>query len=81
MASGFIFQPLFGWMMQLQWDHQMVNGVPVYSANDFNNAMWIIPIAFVIGLVISFFIKETYCRSQDYTPHPTAVPCPAPLSF
>ncbi len=67
MSSGFIFQPLFGWMMQLQWDHQMQNGVPVYSAHDFNNAMWIIPIGFVIGLIISFFIKETYCRSQEFT--------------
>jgi predicted MFS family arabinose efflux permease len=67
MSSGFIFQPLFGWMMQLDWDHQVVNGVPVYSAHDFNNAMWIIPIGFLIGLIISFFIKETYCRSQEFT--------------
>lgn len=66
MASGFISQPLFGWMMELQWDHQMVNGVPLYSAHDFNNAMWIIPIAFVAGLIISFFIKETHCRSQEF---------------
>lgn len=67
MSSGFIFQPLFGWMMELQWDHQVVGGVPVYSANDFNNAMLIIPIGFVLSLVISFFIKETYCRSQEFT--------------
>lgn len=69
MSSGFIFQPLFGWMMQLQWDHRIVAGIPVYSAHDFNNAMWIMPIAFVIGLFISFFIKETYCRSQEFTAH------------
>lgn len=71
MCSGFIFQPLFGWMMQLQWNHETVNGVPVYSANDFNNAMWIIPIAFVVGLIISFFIRETYCRSHDFTAQST----------
>ncbi len=71
MSSGFIFQPLFGWMMQLQWNHQLVNGIPVYSANDFNNAMWLIPISFVIGLLLSFFIKETYCRSQEFHPQST----------
>lgn len=71
MSSGFIFQPLFGWMMQLQWDHQIINGVPIYSAKDFNNAMWIIPIGFVLGLIISFFIKETYCRSQEFTAQST----------
>ena len=70
MCSGFIFQPLFGWMMQLQWDHQMQNGTPIYSANDFKNAMWLIPIAFVIGLILSFFIKETYCRSQEFIAQP-----------
>lgn len=67
MSSGFIFQPLFGWMMSLQWDHRMVNGVPIYSAQDFNNAMWIMPIAFIVGLAVSFFIKETHCRSQEFT--------------
>jgi MFS family permease len=67
MSSGFIFQPLFGWMMELQWNHQIVNGVPVYSAHDFNNAMWIIPIGFVIGFMVSLFIKETHCRSQEFT--------------
>jgi len=71
MCSGFVFQPLFGWMMQLEWNHQVVNGVPVYSAHDFNNAMVIIPVAFVIGLIISFFIKETYCRSQEFVAQST----------
>ena len=71
MSSGFIFQPLFGWMMQLQWDHQTVNGVPVYSAHDFNNAMWIIPIGFVLGFIISLFIKESYCRSEEFTAQST----------
>jgi MFS family permease len=64
MCSGFIFQPLFGWMMELQWDHRVINGVRIYSAHDFNNAMWIIPIGFAVGFLISLFIKETYCSSQ-----------------
>lgn len=62
MVSGAIFQPLFGWVMEVNWDHKVVDGVSIYAAQDFNNAMLIIPIAFVVGLVIAFLIKETYCQ-------------------
>jgi len=64
MVGGVVFQPLFGWFMELNWDHTIVNGVRVYAASDFSFAMLIMPIAFIISLLISFFIKETYCKSQ-----------------
>jgi len=64
MSSGFIFQPFFGWMMERSGAHNIVNGVPVYTAQDFYHAMWIMPIGFVIALVITGFIRETYCRAQ-----------------
>jgi MFS family permease len=65
MCSGAIFQPLFGWIMQLHWDGTVVNNVPIYSAQDFNYAMLVMPVAFVVGLVIAFLIKETYCQGQS----------------
>lgn len=66
MASGFIIPPLFGWLMERASGgvHVMVNGVAVYSPSDFNHAMLIMPISIVVALVIAFFIRETYCRSQ-----------------
>ncbi len=64
MSSGVIFQPLFGWAMQLHWDHTMMDGAPVYAASDILNAMLIIPVAFVVALFASFLIKETYCKLQ-----------------
>lgn len=70
MSSGLVFQPLFGWMMEWQWDKKMLNGLPVYSPQDFNNAMWIIPIGFIIALIITFFIKETNCRSIEFSGYP-----------
>lgn len=69
MSSGFIFQPLFGWMIEWQWDKKVVNGLPVYSPQDFNHAMWIIPIGFIAGLIILLFIKETHCRPIEFAPH------------
>lgn len=64
MASGFISQPFFGWLMEQTNDHVIVNGVVNYTAQDFNHAMLIMPIAFVIALITTVFIRETYCRSQ-----------------
>ncbi len=63
MISGFIFQPFFGWVMELNGAHHIVNGVIIYSEQDYYYAMWIMPIAFVIALITTFFIRETYCNA------------------
>ncbi len=64
MASGFIIPPFFGWLMEASGKHQVVNGVSIYSVQDFNHAMLIMPIAFIVALIITFFMRETYCQSQ-----------------
>jgi MFS family permease len=64
MTSGTIFDPLFGWLLERQWDKTIVNSEPIYSLHDFNTAMWIMPIGFLISIVIAFMIRETYCESQ-----------------
>ncbi len=65
MVSGAIFQPFFGWVMEYHWDHAMSpDGVPLYSTGDFMNAMWIMPIAFVISIFMAWLIKESFCKSQ-----------------
>lgn len=64
MISGFVFPPMFGWLMERGSDHPVVNGVAVYSAHHFNQAMLVMPAAFVVSLIITFFMYETYCKSQ-----------------
>ena len=64
MVSGFVVPPFFGWLMESSRVHEVVNGVTLYTAQDFNHAMLVMPIAFVIGLILTFFIRETYCKSQ-----------------
>lgn len=64
MSSGFIVPPLFGWLMERNSAHVVVDGVTRYTAQDFNSAMLIMPIAFIGALIVSFLIRETYCRSQ-----------------
>lgn len=64
MASGFIVPPAFGWLMEHVGTHETINGVAIYTAQNFNFAMLMVPVAFIAALAISFLIKETYCRSQ-----------------
>jgi MFS family permease len=64
MVSGAIFQPFFGWLMEMHWNHQVIDHVPIYSAQDFLYAMLIMPIGFAISIFIAMLIKETFCRSQ-----------------
>lgn len=64
MASGFLIPPFFGWLMEHSGAHVVVNGVTTYTPENFSHAMLIMPISFVIALVITFFMRETYCQSQ-----------------
>lgn len=64
MFSGVVVQPLTGWLIGLHWDHQMVDGKPLYLKEDFMSAMLIMPISFVISFFVALGIKETGCKPQ-----------------
>ncbi len=64
MSSGFIIPVLFGWLMEHFGAHTMANGIQMYTAQNYNYAMLVIPASFVVALIITFFMRETYCRSQ-----------------
>lgn len=64
--SGYaIFQPLFGWLMDLHWQGTLIDNVRIYSMNDFSRALWIMPIGFIIALTASCLMQETYCKGKD----------------
>lgn len=64
-AGGAIFQPITGWLMDIHWDGAMLNGIPVYTAADYNFGFIVLPIGYILSLVIAFLIKETFCKSID----------------
>lgn len=67
MGGGAVFQPLFGWLMDLRWNGLTVNGTAIYSPHDYLLGMAIMPVAIAIGLIASLLIRETYC--QPYANH------------
>ncbi|MBM93386.1 MAG: MFS transporter [Legionellales bacterium] len=64
-AGGVLLQPLVGYLLNLFWDHQLKDGAPIYQLVDYQYALILIPIVYLLGLWATYFhIKETYCESM-----------------
>ncbi len=61
-SGGALFEPLFGWLMDLKWDHTVINGLNIYSNADLYRGLWIMPIAFILAGFIVTAIRETFCE-------------------
>jgi hypothetical protein len=62
---GACFQPIIGWFLDMQWDGQMQGGIPIYSALAFRHAMMVLPVCLALGVLFTFFVKETYCKIKE----------------
>ncbi len=58
-----IFQPLFGWVMDLGWKGEMVAGVRVYDLAAWRSGIGVAMLLVVMGAVSSWWIVETRCRN------------------
>ena len=63
--SGGLVIPLFPALLNLNWHHHVIHGIPVYSSNSYHLAFMIMPVAFLIALIAALFIKETRCRAFE----------------
>ena len=60
--AGAIAQQIVGVLLTFTWNHQSLNGVPVYEVSNYQVGILVLPIAAIIGLAISWFkLKETHC--------------------
>jgi MFS family permease len=64
MLSGFIFLPIVGELLVRFWDGTVANGVPYYSAADYQKALAIIPICLGLALLLTRGIRETFHYHQ-----------------
>lgn len=60
MLSGLIFQPMVGWILDLNWSGLMAHGHRVYTFADYRVALIAIPIAMLVAMLLAFTLKETY---------------------
>ncbi len=66
MASVIIgsgLQPVVGYLLRQRWDHQMLNGAPVYSASNYQHALMLLPLCSLISALLIFFIHESYGKN------------------
>jgi sugar phosphate permease len=59
-----IIQPLFGWVLDLGWDGTMAGEVRMYSAANYHNALFVLLVFAVIGLLGALRVRETYCTNR-----------------
>lgn len=59
------FQIFVGKILDYTWDGTVVDQAKVYSADNYHTAMIILPIALILAFLLSFFLKETYCRPME----------------
>lgn len=64
MLSGFIFLPIVGQILVSLWDGSTLNGVPVYSASDFQAALAVIPLCLGLAFLLVKGITETFYLHQ-----------------
>ena len=57
-ASGAVFQPLLGWLLDLSWTGEMVDGARVYSAAAYRSAMALLPLAALASAVAAWALRE-----------------------
>jgi MFS family permease len=62
MIGGIVFQPLVGKILDLFWLGQTMNGDRVYSAVSYQYALTILPLAFLLGFILTFWLRETHER-------------------
>lgn len=63
LIGGAIFQPLVGYILQHLGASHLVDGASVYSTSNYQVALLVMPICFLVSLLIAvFFLKESYAR-------------------
>jgi MFS family permease len=75
--GGAVFQPLIGWLLDLQWDGKLADGARVYAAETFRKAFLVLPALYGFAFLFALRVRETYCRPYTAPAQPAGVPAEA----
>lgn len=56
---------LIGALLDHFWKGAIMNGLRVYSTQNYQLALLVIPISLIISVFLTFFLQETYCQQKD----------------
>lgn len=61
MSSAILFQPLLGFLLDLTWNGvKDVDGVPLYTIENYKIAFSAVMVAFLVGWIVMLFVRDTY---------------------
>lgn len=59
-GSGAVMQPVIGALLDLNWNGEVVQGVPVYTLETFRSAFLVLPVCLTVAIVMTaFLLRET----------------------
>lgn len=61
-GGGAGYQPLFGKLLESHWNQSIQDGVSVYSHANFNDALMLLVVGFVVAIIAALCLRETHCR-------------------
>lgn len=61
-GSGAVMQPLIGWLLDLNWNGEMLEGARVYSAGNYTVALGSLVVTNLTAFFAALFLRETHCR-------------------
>ena len=61
-GSGAVMQPLVGWLLDLHWSGEMLDGARVYAGSNYSLAFTSLLILNFTAFVAALFLRETHCR-------------------
>ncbi len=65
MTGPMILQPAVGWILDLQWQGELVHGVRVYSPGAYRTAFLVMLAWSLVSVIMMLFTKETGCRQLE----------------
>jgi MFS family permease len=64
MIGGMVCLPLIGWFLDQQWMGGMLDGAPVFSEQDYRDALLVLPVGLLLASILGLFLKESYGQSK-----------------
>ena len=64
-GSGAVMQPLLGWVLDLNWTGETLDGARIYGDHAYSTAFLFILAANILALLCCMLLRETYCRPID----------------
>lgn len=62
-----VFQPLFGMLMDKHWNGVIQEGVHIYAAQNYHDALLIMPIGFAVALLAVLLMRESYGQTTTFS--------------